>query len=542
MSSVRHDDQIDRAAQQLLPKGATLHPEQRRAVRSVLGQDTLVVLPTGSGKTLVYQLAAALLGGVTVVISPTLSLQADQLAALEEVGTRVAVVNGTVPAARRRKILDDAAAGQLDVVLLTPEQVTSDTVLDPLARVDVRLFAIDEAHCVATWGVDFRPHYLALGGVIERLGRPRVLGLTATAPPRTREAIAEALGTPDLAVVAGNADRPEIHLSARMTTDEDSTVATLLTMIEDHDPDGGAMLVYAATRRRVDEVHGLVVAAGHEADSYHGGMRAADREDVQRRFRAGAARLVIATSAFGLGIDRPDVRRVVHVDPPESLDELWQEIGRAGRDGEPASATLIARPGGYGLRHYFAAAAGASTQDVRAVVDALHHSRRSQRPAAIAEASGLSTRRSRAALNLLTRSGAVLEDRAGARLVTPDDTRTIVARAETLRDSLRAVQETEVDLVRRYAETDDCRRRLVLELLGEAHPEPCGNCDSCESGASTRATRRPFPLGAEVRHESFGAGRIAQYEGDRVVVLFDEEGYRTLDLDLVESEDLLVSV
>lgn len=536
------DDDIDRAAHQLLPDGATLHPEQRRAVRSVLDRDTLVVLPTGSGKTLVYQLAASLLGGVTVVVSPTLSLQADQLAVLVDAGVRVAVVNGTVRATNRRKILDDAVSGRLDVLIVTPEQVTGEDVLEPLTDADVRLVVVDEAHCVATWGVDFRPHYLALGAVVERLGRPRVLGLTATAPPRTRRAVAEALGSPDMAVVVGNADRPEIHLAARITSDEDGTEHALLRLIAEHEEEDGAMLVYAATRRRVDELHEVVLAAGHVADRYHGGMRTAERKDVLHRFRAGTSLLVIATSAFGLGIDRPDVRRVVHVDPPESVDELWQEIGRAGRDGAPASAVLLSRPGGYGLRRYFAAAAGASTDDLRAVTRALRRADGPQRPAAIARAAGLSTRRSRAALNVLSRAGAVLEGRSGTRLSTRDDTRTIVRRAEELRDSLRALQETEVDLVRRYAETDDCRRRLVLELLGEAHPEPCGSCDSCVAGTSTAASRRPFPLGAHVRHGTFGRGEVAQYEGDRVVVLFDDEGYRTLDLDLVESEDLLVAV
>jgi ATP-dependent DNA helicase RecQ len=535
------DDDIDRIALPLLPHGADLHPHQRHALHCIAEQDTLVVLPTGSGKTLVYQVAAALLGGLTVVISPTLSLQADQLAALQEAGSRAAVVNGTLRAAQRRQVLADAAAGRLDVLILTPEQVVNDDVLDPLVDADVRLFAVDEAHCVATWGIDFRPHYLALGGVIERLGRPRVLGLTATAPPRTRVAVAEALGVTDMAYVIGNADRPEIHLSARVTPDEDATEKALLELIEAHDTDAGAMLVYAATRRRVDELHGLVGEAGHQVDRYHGGMRVKDREDVLERFRAGEARLVLATSAFGLGIDRPDVRQVVHVDPPESVDELWQEIGRAGRDGEPARSVLLTRPGGYGLRRYFAAAAGASSDDVRAVIATLRELGDTRRPAVIASAAGLSTRRSRGVLNLLERAGTILQDRAGVRLATRAHTSTIVTQVEAIRDSLRAMQETEVDLVQRYAETDDCRRRLVLELLGEPHPDPCGHCDSCDEGTSTSATRRPFPLGAEVRHESFGDGRVAQYEGDRVVVLFEEEGYRALALDLVESEALLVA-
>ena len=537
------DDDIDRLAQPLLDDGDTLHPGQRRALHAIAEGDALVVLPTGSGKTLVHQVASRLLGGLTLLVAPTLSLQADQLAVLRASGARAEGLHGGVRGARRRRVLDAAKAGELDVIVLTPEQLAVDDVLDAAAASDVRLFVVDEAHCVATWGVDFRPHYLALGGAVERLGRPRVLALTATAPPRTRVAVAEALGNPAMAVVVGNADRPEIHLAAQVTADEDTTETALLTMIEERE-DGngngnGAMLVYAATRRRVDELHRHLLDAGHRADRYHGGMRGADRDDVLRRFRTGGTTLVVATSAFGLGIDRPDVRVVVHVDPPESLDELWQEIGRAGRDGEPARAVLLSRPGGYGLRRYFAAAAGAPSDDVREVVTALRRSSSPLRPSQVAAAARLSTRRSRAVLNVLVRSGAVLEDRSGVRLVATAPVAQVVQRAEELRDQLRALQETEVDLVRRYAETDDCRRRLVLELLGEEHPEPCGRCDTCDAGRATVATDRPFPLGAPVTHPSFGDGSVAQYEGDRVVVLFDAEGYRTLDLDLVRSDRLL---
>jgi ATP-dependent DNA helicase RecQ len=535
------DAEVDRLARTLLAAGDSLHPGQRRAVRSVAERDTLVVLPTGSGKTLVHQLASRLLGGLTLLVTPTLSLQGDQLAVLDGSGARAAALHGGVRGSRRRRVLDDARSGSLDVLVLTPEQVTLDDVLDTLDDADVRLLVVDEAHCVAAWGVDFRPHYLALGGVVERLGRPRVLGLTATAPPRTRVAVAEALRVPDMAVVVGNPDRPEIHLAARVTTDEDATEKALLRTIERHGDAGGAVLVYAATRRRVDELHEHLTEAGHRPDRYHGGLRVDERERVLRRFRSGEASLVVATSAFGLGIDRPDVRVVVHVDPPESLDELWQEIGRAGRDGSPALALLLSRPNGYGLRRYFAAAAGASSADVRAVVRALRGLRDAVRPSRVASAAGLSTRRTRAVVNVLVRCGAVREDRTGIRLVTDDADAVIVQRAEALRDSLRALQETEVDLVRRYAETDDCRRRLVLELLGEEHPEPCGRCDACDAGASTAATRRPFALGAAVSHATFGDGHVAQYEEDRVVVLFDDEGYRTLDLALVESDGLLVA-
>jgi ATP-dependent DNA helicase RecQ len=267
-------------------------------------------------------------------------------------------------------------------------------------------------------------------------------------------------------------------------------------------------------------------------------MPARRRDEVHREFREGRARLVVATSAFGLGVDRPDVRLVAHADPTESLDDYWQEAGRAGRDGEAARAVLFTRPEGYGVRRYFAAGAGATLEDLRAVVGALDGDA-PVRASALARRAGLSARRSRRAVNALLRTGAVREDRAGVRRVGRRSPGDAVEEARAFVEALRARRETGVELVRRYAETTDCRRRLVLELLGEEHPQPCGNCDSCDAGTASPAVDRPFRIGACVQHGEFGRGRVSSYEEDRVVVLFDEAGYRTLALDLVEEQGLL---
>jgi ATP-dependent DNA helicase RecQ len=521
----RLDDDVDR-----------LRPQQREAMEAVLQHDTLAVLATGSGKTLVYQVAADLLPGPTVVVSPTLALHADQVAALRESGAGAEQLNGSVRGRRRDRVLEAFGSGELEFLLVTPEQLATPDVVERLAAAGPSLFVVDEAHCVSAWGEDFRPEYAALGPAVEQLGRPRVLELTATASPAVRAEIVAALGMAEPRVVVGDVDRREIWLGVEECRDEDHATELLVELLSGRTEDEVA-LVYVATRRRTEELAEVLGAHGLAARAYHGAMRVKERDEVHRGFRDGSIRLVVATSAFGLGVDKEDVRLVLHADPTESLDDYWQEAGRAGRDGEAARAILLTRPEGYGLRRYFAAGTGASREDLDAVTAALADG--PSRVAAIAERSGLSPTRVRRALNALTRTGSATQDRAEARLLPRTDRRWAVERATAFVEQLQARRETGVALVRRYAETTDCRRRLVLELLGEEHPEPCGRCDSCDAGTSTSATDRPHRIGARVRHEEFGPGVVTAYEGDRVVVLFEEHGYRTLDLELVMEHDLL---
>jgi ATP-dependent DNA helicase RecQ len=508
-------------------------------MEAVLEHDTLAVLATGSGKTLVYQVAAHLLPGPSVVVSPTLALHADQVAALRESGAGAEQLNGSVRGRRRDRVLDAFGSGELEFLLVTPEQLANPEVVERLAAAKPSLFVVDEAHCVSAWGEDFRPEYAALGPAVEALGRPRVLALTATASPSVRAEIVASLGMTEPRVVVGDVDRHEIWLGVEECRDEDHAVDVLLDLLRPAVGDDETALVYVATRRRAEDLAELLRHEGLAATAYHGGMRLKERDRVHRGFRDGSVRLVVATSAFGLGVDKEDVRLVLHADPTESLDDYWQEAGRAGRDGEPARAVLLTRPEGYGLRRYFAVGTGASPEDLNAVTAALADG--PSRVTTIAERSGLSPTRVRRSLNALTRTGSVTQDRAEARLLPRTDRRRAVERAVDFVEQLQARRETGVALVRRYAETRDCRRRLVLELLGEEHPEPCGRCDSCDAGTSTRAADRPHRIGAQVRHGEFGTGVVTAYEGDRVVILFEEHGYRTLALELVEEHDLLRS-
>jgi len=316
-----------------------LRPGQEEAAMAVLaGRDTLAVMATGSGKSAVYQLAGALVDGTTVVVSPLIALQRDQVEAIGDSLGRAAQLNSSLSAVEREQAFADLAAGDLEFVLLAPEQLANAETLERLASSNPSLFVVDEAHCIATWGHDFRPEYLALGGVVEALGHPTVLALTATAAPPVRREIVDQLGLRDPIVVVAGFERENIHLAVHHAPDPDAARAALLERAAGLE---GTGIVYVATRATAEELAGQLEDAGIPAAAYHGGLRRAERDAVHERFLEGGRLVVTATTAFGMGIDAPHVRFVLHLGPPESLDAYAQELGRAGRDGSPAEAVLF---------------------------------------------------------------------------------------------------------------------------------------------------------------------------------------------------------
>ncbi|CAG1006011.1 ATP-dependent DNA helicase RecQ [Burkholderiales bacterium] len=304
------------------------------------GGDALVLMPTGAGKSLCYQVPALLREGCAVVVSPLIALMHDQVAALTQLGVRAAFLNSSLDARTAAAVERAFAAGELDLLYVAPERLLTPRCLELVDRARVALFAIDEAHCVSQWGHDFRPEYLGLSVLHERWGGVPRVALTATADPLTRREIVERLALSGARVFVSSFDRPNIRYTI---VDREDTRAQLLAFIEDaHAGDAG--IVYCLSRRKVDETAARLASKGVDAIPYHAGMETADRSANQMRFQREDGVVVVATIAFGMGIDKPDVRYVAHLDLPKSIEGYYQETGRAGRDGLPADAWMA-----YGL-------------------------------------------------------------------------------------------------------------------------------------------------------------------------------------------------
>ena len=532
-------DDIDRVARESFGI-ERLKAAQRDAIAAaVSGRDVLGVLATGYGKSAMYQIAATLRGGLTVVVSPLIALQEDQLAGIENAPDAPAgvVLNSAGGARRTREAWRMLRSGRARFVLLAPEQFAKEDVLKALAELDVSLLVVDEAHCIASWGHDFRPDYLTLGAAADRLGRPPIMALTATASTPVRAEIERRLGLRDALECIGDLDRPNISLEVRRHTDDAAKRAAVVDEVAGLAQPG---LVYTATRRDTETYAELLQARGLRAAAYHAGMAGKRRDEVHEDLLEGRLDVVVATCAFGMGIDKPDVRFVVHADAPESLDAYYQEIGRAGRDGETAAAILHFRPEDLALRRYFAGGRP-SAGELRKLLRALGGGAR--RRAELAEASGLSARRVTSLLALLSDTGHVRIGRQGVRLLTSGDTAEAISDSLERADERERIEQSRIEMMRAYAESRTCRRRTLLHYFGEELDEPCGNCDLCEQAevsiSDAGATLAPFGVDDRVRHEEWGPGTVMSVEDDRMTVFFEAEGYRVLSLELIAEKDLV---
>jgi ATP-dependent DNA helicase RecQ len=520
---------------------SSLRPGQREAIESATnGRDTLVVMSTGAGKSAVYELAGVLLGGPTVVISPLLALQRDQLAALEDRGHLVALaVNSAEPSRRRRRVLDRLTSGERpDFVFLGPEQLADVDVLHRVASMPPALVAVDEAHLVSRWGPDFRPDYLRLGAAIEAIGRPVVLALTATAAPPVRDEIVERLRMRDPLVVVRGFGRPNIELAVHSYfTDEAHKLEVLTNDVLAAVKQKARGIVYGATHQRVESLAAEFARRGIRVAPYHAGLSDSARTHVEAGFHRDDLDVVVATIAFGMGVDKPDIRWVFHADASGSLDEYYQEFGRAGRDGGPAQATLYFRTEDLRLPKMYASRLGPSPTSLATVAGCLAGGAATLTDVRVQ--SGLSRERTSATVMALADAGGLTVDADGT-IAVMGDLDDAVARAAGLIRTRRKFEETRTEMMGAYARHLECRWKFLLEYFGEPADERCGHCDN-DRRANENADdgRHPFPRGRRVRHRVFGDGEVIGYAGRGILLEFDRVGYKRLDIGLVIDGGLL---
>lgn len=528
-----------------------LRPGQAAVIERVLGgRPTLAVMPTGAGKSLCYQLPALLLEGRTVVISPLIALMKDQCESLRELGIPAVQMNSAIDSEEARAAEQAVADGSARIIMTTPERLAEPGFLEMLLAHPIALLAIDEAHCISHWGHDFRPAFLEIGHVLPRLGKPVVLALTATATEEIADDICKQLGIPQDGVVNTSAYRSNLDLRVVAVANDADKTAQVLKIVRGTQ---GSGIVYTATVKAAHAVYEALQAAGESVGLYHGKLAAAERTSAQEAFMDGERRVMVATNAFGLGIDKPDIRFVLHYQLPATLEAYYQEAGRAGRDSEVSRCTLLFLRGDKAIQQFFMAGRYPGEEDASAIVRALREEPVEGEawtlPLLQAKV-GRPKTKLQVALGLLRKDRIVAQARDGTlkllgKLASGTRLRELTEGYGRKRDLDREALERMVF----YAQTGQCRWRVLLEHLeGESPFERCEHCDNCrrikaheavveellrnapeegEQAEEDDSGTQVFSRGDVVEVRRYGRGVVEEASATQVTVAFADRSRRS---------------